>query len=262
MNKNHWTLADLDGAAFFDRASRGKWGWKAAGVVAATAVLAAGGYSAWRVRQAAELVRASEPFQALPASPARSLLVVGDSTAVGTGASDPTHSLAGLIAAAHPQLRIVNLAADGARYADFAQQLRSGEGYFDLVLVLGGGNDVIRLTGQGKLRQDVLEVAQLARKRGSQVILMPPGNAGNAPFFWRPLAWWMTRRSQALHAAVREAAQATGAAYVNLYKPRSQDPFAQRPKELHARDGLHPSDAGYALWLAELRRQGGLEARL
>lgn len=240
----------------------GAAGAKAALLVMATAVLAAGGYSAWKVRQVAELSRQSEPFQALPMAATRSLLVVGDSTAVGTGASAAGKSLAGLIAAAHPGLRIVNLAADGARYEDFALQLQSGSGYFDVVLVLGGGNDVIRLTGQDKLRQDVLYVAQLARKRGAAVIMMPPGNAGNAPFFWRPLAWWMTRRSQALHAAVREAAQATGAAYVNLYKPRGEDPFAQRPAELHARDGLHPSDAGYALWLQELQRQANLEARL
>ena len=83
-----------------------------------------------------------------------------------------------------------------------------------------------------------------------------------APFFWRPLAWWMDARSRAMHAAVREAADATGARYVNLYKPRAEDPFAQRPQELHARDGLHPSDAGYALWLRELDAQAGLSRTL
>ena len=83
--------------------------------------------------------------------------------------------------------------------------------------------------------------------------------AGNAPFFFRPYAWVMERESRKLHAIVREVAAGTGATYVNLYRDRDSDPFAQRPRELHAADGLHPSDAGYQLWLAELRRQAPAE---
>ena len=181
--------------------------------------------------------------------------MVGDSTAVGTGASSPANSVAGLLVRGQAGLRVVNRAADGARYEDFARQLAASDERFDAVLVLGGGNDVIRGTPQEALRQQVRRVADLARERSSTVVLMPPGNVGNAPFFFRPVGWWMTRRSQALHAVVREASAATGARYVNLYQPRSTDPFAQRADQLHASDGLHPSDAGYVLWLDELRRQ-------
>jgi lysophospholipase L1-like esterase len=224
--------------------------WLALALVSLTA-----GCAAWKLRESAALVRASTPFQANPATATGSLLVVGDSTAVGTGASAPAHSVAGLAARDQPGLRVVNRAEDGADYAAFARQLAASEGRFDTVLVLGGGNDVIRGTPEDKLRASVREVAELARQRGARVILMPPGNVGNAPFFFRPLAWWMTRRSQLLHAAVREAAGATGASYVNLYQPREQDPFARQPEALHAADGLHPSDSGYALWWRELARQ-------
>lgn len=231
------------------------WGrpvfWLALAAAGATA-----GCAAWRLNTTAQLVRASQPFAASPAAPTASLLVVGDSTAVGTGASGPGASLPGLLAQQLPGLRVVNRATDGARWADFARQLEQGTERFDRVLVLGGGNDVIRLTPAGRLREDVRRTAELARARAAQVILMPPGNVGNAPFFFPPMSWWMAQRSQALHRAVREAAQATGARYVNLYKDRSEDPFAQRPQELHAADGLHPSDAGYRLWLRELEQQG------
>lgn len=223
---------------------------------------ATAGCSAWKLREAGQLARESQPFQAQPPAPSASLLVVGDSTAVGTGASDPSRSVAGLLGEGLPKLRVVNRAADGARYADIVQQLQGDTTRYDAVLVLGGGNDVIRGTRADTLDAQVREVADLARHRAPFVVLMPPGNVGNAPFFWRPLAWWMDRRSQALHASVREAANATGATYVNLYKPREQDPFAQRPQELHAKDGLHPSDAGYRLWLQELEGASGLRARL
>ncbi len=230
--------------------------------MAGTALLITTGCAAWRVREAAQLIRVSEPFQAQPAAATASLLIIGDSTAVGTGASRPETSVAGLIGTAHPGLRIVNRATDGAKYEDFAAQLQSSSERFDTVLVLGGGNDVIRLTGEAALRASVRKVAALAAERGAKVILMPPGNVGNAPFFWPPLSWWMTRRSQTLHAIVRDVARATGAVYVDLYKPRSEDPFALRSKELHAKDGLHPSDGGYSHWVAELDRQAKLDTLL
>lgn len=226
--------------------------------LALAAATATAGCAVWRIGTSAELVRASKPFEAAPADATESLLVVGDSTAVGTGASSGDRSLAGLLAADNPKLRVVNKATDGARYEDFARQLQSSSGRFDTVLVLGGGNDVIRMTGSDKLRADIRRVAQLARERGTRVIMMPPGNVGNAPFFFAPVSWWMDSRSQQLHREVREAAQTFGAFYVGMYQDAKHDPFALNPGELHARDGLHPSDAGYALWRKELDRQAEL----
>ena len=92
-------------------------------ILAVAALLAVTGQAAWRIKQSAALARLSEPLQATPVAPLQSLLIVGDSTAVGTGASSPAHSVAGLIARDHPQLRIVNRAEDGAKFADIARQL-------------------------------------------------------------------------------------------------------------------------------------------
>ena len=233
------------------------------GALSAMAVLlvVAAGQAAWRIRQSVELARQSEPFQASPAGATARLLIVGDSTAVGTGATSPAHSLAGLISRDHPRLKIVNRAMDGARFADIARQLQGTE-RFDAVLVLGGGNDVIRLTDQPLLAQHIDAVARQARSRAPLVVLMPPGNVGNAPFFMPPLSWLMAQRSRALHGFVRQAAADHGALYVSLYKAQASDPFAQRPDELNARDGLHPSDAGYRLWHDALNAQAALAKRL
>lgn len=85
------------------------------------------------------------------------LLIVGDSTAVGTGASSPASSLAGLLAEQYPRLWIDNRARDGAKFADVLQQL-SGPERFDMVLVQAGGNDVIRMRGMDALREDIERV--------------------------------------------------------------------------------------------------------
>ena len=236
----------------------------AVSVLLMLAAMAAAGHAVWRIRKAVELARHSEPLQAGPAGASASLLIVGDSTGVGTGASSPMHSLAGLMARDHPHLRIVNRAADGARFADIARQLEGIGGHqrFGTVLVLGGGNDVIRLTDSAALARHIGAVARQARRLAPQVILMPPGNVGNAPFFFPPVSWLMTHRARALHAAVRQAAQDSGAVYVSLYQDKADDPFAQRPDELNAADGLHPSDAGYRLWYGTLNDQAALASRL
>lgn len=229
--------------------------------LAVVAVVAVVGQAAWRIKLSADLARQSEALQASPPGATARLLIVGDSTAVGTGASSAGSSLAGLIAHDHPRLAIVNRAADGARFADIARQL-AGAGQFDAILVLGGGNDVIRLTGQQALGQAISATLELARAQAPQVIVMPPGNVGNAPFFFAPLTWLMTQRSKSLHALVRQAAAASGAVYVSLYQGRADDPFAQRPDELNAPDGLHPSAAGYRVWYAALQSQAALQSRL
>lgn len=232
--------------------------------VAAVAVLVGvSGMAAWRIKQSMQLARQSEPFEVSPAQPVATLLVVGDSTGVGTGASAPAQSLAGLIAQAHPRVQIINRAKDGARFADIVRQLEAlGDQRFDAVLVLGGGNDVIRFTDHNALELAVAHTVQLARARAHLVVIMPAGNVGNAPFFMAPLSWLMSYRSRDLHQLVRTTAAHAGALYVNLYKDKAEDPFAQQADVLNAKDGLHPSDAGYRVWLAELNMQADFARRL
>ncbi|MGV3725592.1 SGNH/GDSL hydrolase family protein [Hydrogenophaga sp.] len=231
--------------------------WPALVIVLVLTVLATSGCTVWRIGKAGELARRSEPLQHTPPDATLRLLIVGDSTGVGTGASSPQASLAGLLAQAYPRLQIDNRARDGATFAGVIEQLEAATARYDLVLVQAGGNDVIRLRKLDDVRADVERVATLARARGQRVLLMPAGNVGNAPFFFPPASWLMTSRARSLHGFVREAATRHQAAYINLFKDKAKDPFAQQP-ELNAADGLHPSDAGYRVWFDELMTQAQL----
>jgi lysophospholipase L1-like esterase len=228
--------------------------------LAAGALLLTTGCAAWRIGQAAELARRSTPFQQSPVNAKLSLLIVGDSTGVGTGASAPGNSLAGLLGSAYPGLHIDNRARDGATFADVVRQF-DGTQRYDLVLIQAGGNDVIRLRPDEDMRADIDRVTALARARSDRVVLMPAGNVGNAPFFFAPASWLMTDRARRMHGFVRESAARHGAVVVNLFKEKADDPFVQVPG-LHAVDGLHPSDAGYRLWRDELLAQSGWPAVL
>ena len=227
------------------------------GLAAATAVLVLGGCAASRISTAAQLARDSEPFQHNPPNATLRLLIVGDSTGVGTGASAPQASLAGLLAQAFPRLRIDNRARDGATFEGVVQQLQADSARYDAVLIQAGGNDVIRLRGDDAVRADIDRATALAAARADRVWLMPAGNVGNAPFFFPPLSSLMTSRAERLHGFIQAAAQRHGAVYVNLFQAPENDPFVQIPG-LHARDGLHPSDAGYQVWFDELLRQADL----
>lgn len=234
--------------------------WLLMALVTGLVVLSTAGCAASRLWRAAELARASTPLQAVPPSAGLRLLVVGDSTAVGTGASSGQTSLAGLLAQSYPNLLIDNRAQDGARFDGVVEQLSAG-GRFDFVLIMAGGNDVMRFRNADATRADIDRAATLAQGLAPRVAFLPAGNVGNAPFFFPPVSWLMTSRARELHAAVQAAAARTGAAYVNLFKPPEDDPFVQRPG-LHAADGLHPSDAGYRVWRDELLAQTGWENEL
>jgi lysophospholipase L1-like esterase len=227
------------------------------GVAAALAVLVLGGCAASRISTAAQLARESEPFQHNPPNATLRLLIVGDSTGVGTGASAPRSSLAGLLAQAFPRLAIDNRAQDGATFEGVVRQLQRDTARFDAVLIQAGGNDVIRLRGDDAMRADIERSIALAAGRADRVLVMPAGNVGNAPFFFPPASSLMTTRAERLHGYVKAAAQQHGAVYINLFKDAANDPFANNPG-LHAADGLHPSDAGYRVWFDELLRQSDL----
>jgi len=236
-------------------------------MAAGIAVLAGlAGCTVWRLGEARALASASTAFQQEPPAPMLRLLVVGDSTGVGTGATQSMASVAGLLGTAYPRLLVHNLSRDGARFDAVPAQLASatdGPGY-DVVLIQAGGNDVIRGIDAAALAQtlDASFSAAKARLRpGGVAIVQPAGNVGNATFFLPPLSQLMSQRARELHSVVRSAAAHHGLVVVNLYQEAAQDPFVQRPG-LHAADGLHPSDAGYRVWRDELLAQTDLSTRL
>ena len=226
------------------------------GFAAATAA-----YAALRLRAADRLGRSGVPFDRQAQAEGARLLVVGDSTAVGAGASAPGCSLPGLLSRANPSLSVVHRGEPGAGFEDTLAQL-AGDERFDAVLVLVGARDVLRLASGRRLRDSVQRVAQRARLHAEVVVFMPPGNLGNAAFVLPPWNWCLGLLSRRLDAMVGEVAQANGAQHVSMFRSRDDDPFARHPKRLHASDGLHPSDAGYELWQRELEIQAQLSARL
>ena len=206
----------------------------------------------------AELSRNSSAFQRVVPDASHRLLVVGDSTAVGTGAQ-PDESVAGRLAALLPDVSVINLAENGAKAADLVDQLDAAPDLaFDAVLVQIGGNDILRFSRLATVRRSTQRALQIANQKAELVVLMSTGDVGIAPGLPFPIDRLYSWRTPSVHAALRDAARVTNTEYVDLYGPSLDDPFVDEPERFHAYDGLHPSADGYAAWTRRLLQDSSI----
>ncbi len=193
------------------------------------------------------LANRSRPFQReLPVHRAR-VLVVGDSTGVGTGALRPEDSIAGLLALEFPDVAITNRARNGAKAADALAQLQAlPEGQtFHAVLVHVGGNDILRATPLPQLEADITATLRAARERAATVIFMSTPNIGLCPVFFPPFSWLLTMRTRQARDLFVRVSTDEGVTYIDLFRERGEDVFSRDPRRYFADDRLHPSTESY-----------------
>lgn len=209
-----------------------------------------------RINRGKEIAAASRSFERKNPSATHRILVVGDSTGVGTGAARPEESVAGRIAAEFPSVEVVNLARNGATAKDALLQLESVRSApFDIVLVQVGGNDILGFTDLGELRETTSGVLAKARETGKAVLFMSTGNVGLAPAFFPPVSWIYTARTRQARAIFMDAARTSGARYVDLFREKGDELFLGDPDRYYTPDYLHPGSEGYRVWYEELKKQ-------
>ena len=184
--------------------------------------------------------------------PGPRVLIAGDSTALGWGASPSELGLVGRLAHDFPDASVDRVAHAGARLVDVAGQLRragaglaDGERY-DLVLVLAGGNDALRIGGAARLRRDSADVAEAIAALSSHGIWLGPADVSLSPLFIAPFDRWLSRRMGAVVDAIRVASRSRGIRFVDFFVPKADDLFSKDPGRFYAPDLVHPSDDAYA----------------
>ena len=182
------------------------------------------------------------------------ILIIGDSTAVGTGASESKKSLAGLVGQHYPTALIRNHGVNGAKVSQAIRQLeREPEKNWDIVILHIGGNDTVRFTNLSRLRADFHELLKRAKKHGHEVVHVSTGSLGTAQLLPWGSRWMFTLRTRQTRAIFLEEAQKLGIHTVDLFREKADDPFAQDAKTYYAADLFHPSDAGYADWFSRIQ---------
>lgn len=204
------------------------------------------------------LADAAVPFERILPDAELHILVIGDSTAVGTGAQSPETSLAGLVGQKFPDASIRNLGVNGARTADLIPRLEVLEGqHYDLIMLHIGGNDTVYHTDLTVLEKDIKRVLDLSQQLGDRVILTSTGNVGTALLLPFGTRWQFERRTRKVRDIFMAAAQERDIYYSDIFRERNNDPFAQDPFQYYAVDLFHPSDVGYADWFTFI--EPGLE---
>jgi lysophospholipase L1-like esterase len=157
------------------------------------------------------------------------ILVIGDSTGVGTGASSPETSLAGLVGKKYPDASFVNRSVNGAKTGEAIGQLEQAGDDYDLILVHIGGNDNVHFTSYEKIRSDLRSLLDLAQKKGRHVLVTTTGNVGTVPLFPSPVRFIFGNRSRAIRKIFIEEVEKSsdGVRYVDLFREKENDPFAQ-----------------------------------
>lgn len=198
--------------------------------------------------------RAATPYTQ-PGAGAGLIVVVGDSTGYGTGASDPHASIAGRVGSLFPAYTIKNLSSNGLTTKRLAEMFPTmlPEESIDVLLIQIGGNDVLFFSSPQKTRIHLDTILAHAKERARNVVVMTHGNVGAAPAFGPMLSSVYAARTRMFQKLFMERAGLYQVPYIDLYEPPDVDLFAKDPKRYHAPDGIHPGSAGYALWFEKLR---------
>ena len=221
--------------------------------------------SFWRgIGRARRFAKAGRRFERRLSSRRATVLILGDSTGVGVGATRPEESVAGLLAADYPDADIVNVAVSGTRVAGAIGQVRScleAGLRFDLALLHVGGNDVVADTPPHRLADDCDALLRELARLATRTAWLGPPDLGLAPLFPRPYAWVMASRSRAAAKVFSAAAARHGVVFVDFSAPAHVAYFRKRRRRHFAVDGFHPNSASYRYGYAAARQMLGLQSQ-
>jgi len=209
------------------------------------------GLAIYRSCLAKQLGIQAHPYRQAGTGP--NFLVVGDSTAVGTGSKDPNNSTAGRLGADFRTAQITNLGVNGARVQDLSAILRGVSSQsFDLVLIQIGGNDVAKFTPLKPLEIELEIVLKQAKKLSENVIVITAGDVGAAPFWPLWTGRLFSRRKRHVRRIFIRQCNRAQVVFVDLYANKFLAPLMS-DWQFYAPDGFHPNDLGYEVWYKEIK---------
>jgi lysophospholipase L1-like esterase len=219
----------------------------------------------WRgIGRARRFAAAGRRFERRLSAKRAMVLILGDSTGVGVGATRPEESIAGLLAADYPDADIINVAVSGTRVADAIAQVRAcleAGLRFDLALLHVGGNDVVADTPLPQLTDDCDTLLQELARLAVRTAWLGPPDLGLAPLFPRPYAWVMASRTRTVSRVFSAAAARHNAVFVDFSAPAHVAYFRKRRREHFAIDGFHPNSASYKYGYTTARQMLGLRSQ-
>lgn len=194
-------------------------------------------------------------FESSPKVTKYHFVLFGDSTAFGTGTIDQHNSIAGRLAKDYPHAHIDNRADNGSETKDVAKKVIQAEGdFYDLAIILIGGNDVVFLRSLEKIHRDLTTIITRTKiMTDNKVILISPMNVGSSLLFWFPVNVLYEIRSRRVRKIFHAVSQEQDVPLVDLYAPRDTDFFAKNSDIYFAPDKIHYSAEGYSYIYSKIK---------
>ncbi len=197
-----------------------------------------------------KIITATVPFEQHPSNPEIYILVAGDSSAVGVGATENINSIAGRLGTQFPKADISNVGMSGARLKDLLLVLDEHKNKnYNLIVLQIGSNDITHFTSYDTIRKELSEILSISNELSSKIILLTSGDVGRARIFYWPLSNILSSRALDVRKIfIEEASKHKNVSYVDLYLDRNDDPFEKDLKKYYAPDSFHLTDDGYGVW--------------
>ncbi|MGP3957444.1 SGNH/GDSL hydrolase family protein [Nonomuraea sp. 3N208] len=179
------------------------------------------------------------------------LAMLGDSTAIGLGMTDPADTpgvlLAnGLAEVSERPVRLLVAAKSGTPSAELGDQVDQALTMEpDVAVIFVGANDIITQTPPAIAVRHLTKAVRRLRDAGVEVVVGTCPDLGTVRPISQPLRWVARRWSRQLAAAQTVAVVDAGGrtvAFADVLGPE----FATNPTEMFGPDRFHPSARGYA----------------
>ena len=180
-------------------------------------------------------------------------VVLGDSTAAGLGADDPSGAYATILAERlarerNLQVELTALGISGARVADVLHQQVPQVAALapDLVFVGIGANDVTHVTPISRIERDMTLAIRRLKETGARVVVAGAPDM-RAAAWHQPLRWLAGIRGEQVANAIERVGHEQGVGVVELADETGPH-FAADPEPHFSDDDFHPSSLGYQRW--------------
>lgn len=183
----------------------------------------------------------------------KSLLLLGDSTGYGTGASNRKESTAGRIGITYPELKIENNSVNGRTAVELLKVAIKVEGNYDVILMQIGANDLLGGDSPESVVATIDSLVEILKAHSENVIVLTSGNIGAAWRFEGEKANKFTDISKTYDLLMKQKSTSGDFTFISLWTEPEDDPFVKEPKKYTAFDGLHPTSEGYAVWFNTLQ---------
>ncbi|WP_084957163.1 SGNH/GDSL hydrolase family protein [Thermoactinospora rubra] len=179
------------------------------------------------------------------------MVMLGDSTSVGLGVTDPAQTpgvllAQGLAVVAERPVRLCVVGKSGATSAELRPQVdRALRERPDVAVIFVGANDVTTQTPPAVAVRHLAKAVRRLREAGAEVVVGTCPDLGTIRPIAQPLRWVARRWSRQLAAAQTVAVVEAGGrtvAFADILGPE----FDANPGEMFGPDQYHPSSQGYA----------------